>query len=516
MKDLRILLLEVTARCNAFCDQCGSRCDASGEDALSAEDILNLLSDVREHMGTDMMLNVTGGEPLMRKDLFSIMKEASRMGFDWGMVSNGVLISDTVIEKMKDSGMKTITISLDGVGKTHEDLRHLPGSFDRIVENIIKLKQANFLDHLQITFTANTKNVRELPALYELACKLGVDSFRTSCMDPIGRGEENRQLLLSAEELRWMFRFINETNRGGSVPIVWGCCHFLGNELDSRKFVCPTGQTIASVLHNGDIFVCPNVPRRPELIQGNIHRDRFSEVWERGFSFFRTERKPSFCEGCKYFSQCGGDSLHTWDFDKDRPKFCYKELFDKETASYEAYLKKKYAGAEMILVAAPEPADDIFVEPEAYREICAYFHMGKNHPASRFEQQMGLVGFKVNGNFVIKYAFPSYINRIGRRSARFSKETLAQSQRETEILIENVSKSEDREDYFGEGLRFLGFAHSHPGQQELCYSEGDEAIHRRMIRRFGEYIGILLDPAREAIGAYYGPKIRQGNLKIIL
>ncbi|MBR4767465.1 MAG: radical SAM protein, partial [Lachnospiraceae bacterium] len=137
--ELRILLFEITEKCNAACEQCGSRCDASKEEKLKKDEILSVLRDVKEHFGTGVMLNVTGGEPLLRKDLFEIMTEAHRMGFDWGMVTNGSLIDDRVIDEMKRSGMKTVTVSIDGMKETHESLRHLPGSFDRIINGLRKL-----------------------------------------------------------------------------------------------------------------------------------------------------------------------------------------------------------------------------------------------------------------------------------------------------------------------------------------------------------------------------------------
>ena len=69
----------------------------------------------------------------MRKDLFEITGYADSLGFKWGLVTNGMLITDDVIRKMKETHMSTITISLDGMKKTHEEFRHVPGSFDKII-----------------------------------------------------------------------------------------------------------------------------------------------------------------------------------------------------------------------------------------------------------------------------------------------------------------------------------------------------------------------------------------------
>lgn len=514
--DLKILLIEVTQKCNANCDQCGSRCDGSGEDLLTKEDIIRVLEDIKEHLGIDTMINITGGEPLMRRDLFDIMAEVSKLGFDWGMVTNGTLITDQVIKNMKESGMKTITISLDGMERTHETLRHLPGSFRRIIKNIIKLKREQFLDYLQVTFTANSRNVYEIEELYALLNRIGIDSIRTSFIDPIGRAEDKPELLLDKEQMQWLMRFANEKNKSGGIPVIWGCPHYLGGQLEGRNFYCFSGRNIASILYNGDIFVCPNVPRLPALIQGNIRTDCFSDVWLHAFGTFRQKHAYEYCKGCRHSARCRGDSLHTFDFENNRPKFCYRDIFEKDTRNYEAYLQKEYRGFELIEIDARDAsAACIYVEPEACAEMRNYFHVGKRHPSSMFEQQMGLVGFKVDENYVIRYVFPSHINRLAADLAVFHRDTLKQAERETKIIKRNVRISDDKKKLVSGELRFLGFAHSHPAQRELQYSMGDERIHKKLVHRYGDYIGILFNPIGDLIGAYYGKDIRQANLKLL-
>ena len=138
---LRSLFFEMTLRCNARCEHCGSSCgDVIQKDEITKEEIFKVLEDIKNagiYNPRTVMLNITGGEPLLRQDLFEIMNYANKLGFDWGMVTNGVLISEKNIKKMMKTGMKTISISLDGMANTHESFRHLPkGSFDKT--NIIQ------------------------------------------------------------------------------------------------------------------------------------------------------------------------------------------------------------------------------------------------------------------------------------------------------------------------------------------------------------------------------------------
>lgn len=514
------LLIEVTQKCNANCDQCGSRCDIHSEETLTKAQILSALRDIKEHIGTYTMLNITGGEPLLRRDLFEMMTEATRMGFEWGMVTNGSLITDKVIEQMKQSGMKTITISLDGLRETHDTLRHLPGCFDRIMTALQKLKAAGFLDHLQVTFTANRKNVREFPALLKLLQRVGLDSIRVSVMDPIGRALDNRDLLLTREEVLWFTDVIDRWNRDKThVPVIWGCPHFLGDLLPGRKFFCFAGIYTASILYNGDIFVCPNVPRRPELVQGNILRDSFSERWQTGFTRFRNRTLPEKCKACAYKDRCKGDSLHTLDFDRNEPLFCFRDfLLRPDPAVYKEALFARYADVRFYEISDGDPqAFELLIEPDAYLSVKQYFHLGRTHPQSMFEQQMAMFGF-LNGSFAaVRYVVPCDGAFRAADNAVFTKKMLKTVDKELEIVNNNYEGSDDallpgREIERGKAMRFLGFIHSHPTQPALQYSTGDETIHNWMLRRYGFYAGVLVHPASGALGAYVGNTLKQAKL----
>ena len=165
------LFWETTLRCNAKCKHCGSRAgeNCNIKDELTTEEIKNALKSVAEKYDADkILLNITGGEPLVREDLFDVMAFARKLGFHWGMTTNGILINDEIIEKMKNTGMSTILISLDGLEESHDKFRGVPGSFKKIIENIKKLKNANFLDIVQITTVVNKINISELEDMYNM------------------------------------------------------------------------------------------------------------------------------------------------------------------------------------------------------------------------------------------------------------------------------------------------------------------------------------------------------------
>ncbi len=336
---LRALFFEVTSRCNARCEHCGSSCgDFVPKDEITAEEIKSVLDDVNEHYGaSNIMLYITGGEPMVRKDLFEIMEYAHNLGFRWGMTSNGILIDEEAVKKMEKAYMETVSISIDGTKELHESFRRVPGAFDKICKGIKLMQKCPTISDLQITTCVNKKNLDQLDDILKIVKDLGVKDWRIIEVDPIGRAKGNTDLLLSPEETSRMFQYIIDTRKKNpDMKIKYGCGHFLGNELNIELlgtcYFCFTGYWVASVLSNGDVFGCPDIERRPELIQGNIRERNFSDIWENEFKNYRTIDRTSneTCKACPDWKVCLGDAFHTWDWDENKPNFCVREMFKEE------------------------------------------------------------------------------------------------------------------------------------------------------------------------------------------
>ena len=154
-------------------------------------------------------------------------------------------------------------------------------------------------------------------------------------MDPIGRANSNSDLLLDGKEIKRLLDFI-KTHKNKKMELVYGCPSFLGldyeKEVRRHYFYCRTGISVASILYNGDLFVCPNVPRVKNLIQGNIKKDNFKEVWENKYREFRNVNrcKNEACGKCKYWEFCLGGSYHTWDFENKIQNKCVYKMLEEE------------------------------------------------------------------------------------------------------------------------------------------------------------------------------------------
>ena len=331
------LFWETTLRCNAKCKHCGSRAGENLriEDELTTDEIKNTFKSIaKKYDVTKILINVTGGEPLVRQDLFEVMEYATNLGYHWGITTNGMLIDDEIIKKMKDTKLATMSISIDGLEESHDAFRGVKGGYKKIIENIEKLRREKFLHCFQVTTVVNKMNIGELDQMYEVMKQLEVDSWRVINMDPIGRANDNSDLSLEREDYIHLLEFIRDKNKEAKFDVTYGCAHFttmeFEKEIRNNMFFCMSGYTTASILYNGDIYVCPNVERRKELIQGNVKKDDFVEVWENKFTWFRDldKLKSKECEKCENWKYCRGDSLHTWDFEESKPKLCLNKMIE--------------------------------------------------------------------------------------------------------------------------------------------------------------------------------------------
>lgn len=330
---LKSLFLELTISCNERCRHCGSSCgDIKPTDELTTAEICNFLDYCAKHINTsETRLCITGGEPLLREDFFEIMSYAKKLGFSWGMTSNGILIDDETAHRLAAAGMKTVSISIDGLPETHDWFRQRKDSCEAAMNGVRALVKRPEFAHVQVTTVVHKRSLSELSALYDILSRENLGSWRVINIEPIGRAKQQPELLLDAEDYKKLFRFIYEKRTAGGMEVTYGCSHYLGRdwEREVRRwyFLCNAGIYTASVMYNGDIGGCLDIERRPELIQGNIRKDDFMEVWQNRFRCYRDESRLSDeCRRCSEAEFCAGDAFHTWNFNENKPDLCFKGI----------------------------------------------------------------------------------------------------------------------------------------------------------------------------------------------
>jgi radical SAM protein with 4Fe4S-binding SPASM domain len=308
---------------------------------LTTAEAVGMFRQVESEFGSrDVFVGVTGGEPLTRGDLFEVMAEASRLGFHWGMVTNGWLADSAAVDGCLRTGMRTLVVSLDGASAASHDWLRGQGSFERAAAAIGRFQDAGFLSTLQVTTTVHRRNLGELEGMFAWMQAHEVADWRLVSVFPNGRARLCDDLLLESNELGRLLDFIL-AKRSAPQPlrVSYGDEGFLGLRHERRvrdfPFACLAGIRVASVLADGGIGGCPNVPR--SMVQGNVRTDRMKDVWEQRFQAFRNRswmRHAARCKDCREFPVCQGNSLHLWDPETGRPKMChFQMLTDAESAA---------------------------------------------------------------------------------------------------------------------------------------------------------------------------------------
>ncbi|MFH2096066.1 MAG: TIGR04133 family radical SAM/SPASM protein [Bacteroidota bacterium] len=333
LHDLTYFFWECTLRCNINCLHCGSDCHKDIEiKDMPAEDFLKVTARIKEQYNPNkVMIVITGGEPLVRKDLEHVGLELYKQGYPWGFVTNGLGLNPERFRKLMNSGLRSITISLDGMRESHNWLRGRNDSYDRALEAIRMVAKEPDLVYDVVTCVTQ-KNINELEQVKNTLLDAGVKKWRIFTIDPIGRARENPELNISATQFKTLLDFIKDLRDEGKIKIDYGCEGFVGvyeNHVRDGFFFCRAGINIASVLCDGSIAACPN--NSPEIVQGNIYKDDFLEVWNNSYEIMRTFdwKETGLCKDCEMFKWCRGNGLHLHDFENNDVLRCHYNMLNE-------------------------------------------------------------------------------------------------------------------------------------------------------------------------------------------
>ncbi len=335
LHELTYLFWECTLRCNLNCVHCGSDCqkEASVPD-MPLKDFLGVIDSIKDQVNPHKTLVVlTGGEPLVRKDIEEFGIELYNRGFPWGMVTNGYAMTLERFKNLLNSGLRSITISLDGLEDSHDWFRGRRGSFKRALRAIRIVAATENLVNDVVTCVTQ-KNFNELEKIKKLLIDTGLKKWRLLTVFPKGRAAHNKDLKLSNEQFRDLLNFIRDTRIENKIRANYGCEGFLAGyegEVRDNFFTCAAGINIGSVLIDGSISACPSL--RADYIQGNIYKDDFMECWNNRFQIMRNRKwtKTGKCATCKVYKWCNGNGLHLRDEKTGELLMCHYEKIMNQT-----------------------------------------------------------------------------------------------------------------------------------------------------------------------------------------
>ncbi len=333
---LSYLFLEITRRCNLNCLHCGSDCSSSTRSPeLTTESWQKIISYFYRHFSTSVTFIITGGEPLVHPDLFEITRHINKHNMRWGMVTNGMALNQNRMKQLVNTGIYSITLSLDGTEKNHNKIRNNPNAFKQILQALDNTGKADIpvKDAVSCIFPGN---LNELDQIAQLLIDKGITSWRLFRIFPSGRAANNNELMLSFEQTQQMLRWIKENKKfykKKGLDINLSCEGWLPFDTDKKvrdfPFFCRAGINIASILCDGTITGCSN--NDPVFYEGNILKEDFINVWENKFLKFRDKSwvKNTDCANCEHLNKCQGNSIHLWHGTETRPRFCYVKDLSK-------------------------------------------------------------------------------------------------------------------------------------------------------------------------------------------
>ncbi|MCK5340267.1 MAG: radical SAM protein [Desulfobulbaceae bacterium] len=334
---------ETTRRCNLKCVHCrsSSTMEAKEHPDFSLEEAKRVIDDIASY--AEPVVVLSGGEPLLRHDIFDIAGYGTEKGLRMCLATNGSLVTEEICSKIKDAGMKMVSLSMDGASaEVHDNFRNQPGAFDGMVR-AAKLFKKNGIQFLfNSSFTK--RNQDEIPKVYKLAKELGATAWYMFMIVPTGRGEDIMEELISAEDYEKLLEWHYEMEKNEDELLVRPTCapHYYrivrqlakerGEKFERRnlKFStggskgCLAGQVICLIDVDGEVLPCSYFPKSA----GNVREKSFKEIWE-GSELFQQLRDfklyKGSCGACEYVNVCGGCRARaysmTGDFLAEEP-FC--------------------------------------------------------------------------------------------------------------------------------------------------------------------------------------------------
>jgi heme d1 biosynthesis radical SAM protein NirJ len=326
-----VVIWNLIRRCNLTCKHCYSiSADIDFKGELSTDEVCTVMDDLKA-FGVPVLI-LSGGEPLLRPDIFDISRRAKDMGFYVGLSSNGTLIDADNINDIAAIGYDYVGISIDGIKKTHDLFRRKDGAFDASMNGIRLCREHGIKVGLRFTLTED--NAVELPDILQLMQAEDINKFYLSHLNYAGRGNRNRdsdvQLGITRKAMELLFETAFENAQDGSdLEIVtgnndadgvfllqWVMQHFPDRADHIAEKLRQwggnsSGVNIANIDNLGDVH--------PDTFWwhyglGNVRDRPFSEIWVdtsdpvmKGLKA-SPRRIKGRCGECRYFDICGGNT----------------------------------------------------------------------------------------------------------------------------------------------------------------------------------------------------------------
>ncbi len=317
MNSLFILAINLTRRCNLACDHCymdAATLRDGGPNELSTDEIRGLLDNIAER-GTDTMVVLTGGEPLLRRDLEEMVAHGTDLGLSMVVGTNGVLLTEQRVKALQEAGAMGVGISLDSLDPAyHDQFRGSPGSWAKTLAGMDACRHNGL--PFQVHFSVTNGNAHEVPSFIDFARSAGAHVLNIFFLVCTGRGESMSDI--APERYEQVLNQLIEAQEASTDLIIRARCapHFkrIAYQRDPASPLtraegyegggCLAGIHYCRITPEGAVTACPYIP----LEEGNIREHPFWEIWEHSTTF-KELRNPALtgkCGECEFQKLCGG------------------------------------------------------------------------------------------------------------------------------------------------------------------------------------------------------------------
>jgi putative heme d1 biosynthesis radical SAM protein NirJ2 len=302
-----IVSWNTTNKCNMYCKHCYRDAGVEAEHELNTTEGKALINEIAK-AGFKIMI-FSGGEPLMRSDIYELVEHATKLGLRSVLGSNGTLITEEVAQKLKASGAMGIGISLDSLNpKKHDEFRSYEGGWREAVKGMKNCRGAGL--PFQIHTTVMNWNMNEILDIADFAVGMGAVAHHTFFLVPTGRGSDIEKESLNSEQYEGLLTDIMLKQKEVSIELKPTCApefmriaKEMGMKLRFSRG-CLAGTSYCIISPSGDVQPCAYL----NLPIGNVREAPFSEIWSSNaiFQELRTLDYKGKCGICKYKKACGG------------------------------------------------------------------------------------------------------------------------------------------------------------------------------------------------------------------
>jgi heme b synthase len=319
--ELRMIAWEVTRSCNLACVHCrASAKDGHYEGELNTTQCRRILDEIASFSAPVIIL--TGGEPLLRPDIFDIAAYGNNKGLRMVMATNGTLVTHEIARKMIDAGVRRVSISIDGLdAESHDDFRKVPGAFVAAMGGIEALKKVGL--EFQINTTVTKANLGSIKGILKLAVKLGAVAHHIFLLVPTGRGKEMASQEIAPADYEGTLRWFYEESFKSPIQLKATCAphyfrifHQIGgpaqtatkkanSALHAMTRGCMGGSSFCFISHTGQAQPCGYL----ELDCGQVKEKGVEDIWKNSPVFNKLRDLNLYggkCGRCEFIRVCGG------------------------------------------------------------------------------------------------------------------------------------------------------------------------------------------------------------------